>query len=339
MPTQVTYPLDLSGNSPGNLVTGELHSVNEAKFKDYFFIVPNFAPFFIDNFSATFTLGNVTRPLVEDVDFSFTLQAVTGTRSTGKLMYGGITVHNLDINGIITMNYQTIGGGNIADRLMVLTVLADKAYNPRTTIWDILNVPSEFSPSHHYQDYDDYLGQEAVVQALGEIRDAILQNSSLTQEQLAIFLDTINSGVLGSYLRKTGDTMTGRLILAGNPVEELEAVTKKYVDDNTIDSNEIASTLSNYHSAAYTNQLLDGKVNKSGDTMNGYLTLNGDPIHDLHPASKRYVDIKENNLQGQINNIEQTLSNLAIGHVTQEYVDSKISELMAYIGTISMNKG
>jgi len=157
----ITFPLDLSGSNPTNLVTNELHSVSEGHFRDYFFIIPNFAPFFVHNFSANITIGNVTRPLVEDVDFSFCLQYVTGTRVTGKPMYGGLTLHNLNMNGIISISYQTVGGDQIADRLQVLTVLADKAYNPRVTIFDILSgVPNAFPPSPHYQDYENFYGQE-----------------------------------------------------------------------------------------------------------------------------------------------------------------------------------
>lgn len=334
----VTYPLDMSGNSSANLVKGELHTVTEAHFRDYYFLVPNFAPFYVDNFKATITVGNETRDLVEDVDFSFAISYVTGTRTTGKAMYGGITLHNLNSNGIISIDYQTLGGDHIVDRLHVLTMLADKAYNPRTTIWDILDVPSVFNPSHHYQDYENFYGQEQVVQALGEIRDAILQNSSLTQEQLINFLNTINSGVLGSYLRKTGDTMTGRLMLAGAPVEDLEAVTKKYVDENTIDSSELSAYMSQYHSAEYMNQQLANKVSKSGDTMSGHLTLNADPVSDMHAVNKRYLENLRTNLQNQLNDVNAALGNLSIGHVTQEYVDNKINEVMAYIGAVVINK-
>lgn len=336
----VTYPLDMTGNSSTNLVLGELHSVTEAHFRDYFFIVPNFAPFYVDNFKATITVGNETRDLIEDVDFSFAISYVTGTRTTGKAMYGGITLHNLNLNGIVSINYQTLGGDQIADRLHVLTLLADKAYNPRTTIWDVLtNVPNAFPPvPNHYQDYENFYGQEQVVQALGEIRDAILQNSSLTQEQLNNFLNTINSGGLGSYLRKTGDTMTGRLMLAGAPVENLEAVTKKYVDENTIDSSELSTYMSQYHSAEYINQQLANKVSKSGDTMSGHLTLNADPVSDMHAVNKRYLENLRTSLQNQLNVVNTALGNLTVGHVTQEYVDNKINEVMAYIGAVVINK-
>jgi len=252
----VTYPLDLSGVSPANLVRDELHAVNEAHFRDYYFLVPNFAPFFIDNFKAKIMVNNTTRDLVEDVDFSFALPYVTGTRVTGKAMYGGITLHNLNLNGIINIQYQTIGGDQIADRLYVLTLLADKAYNPRTTIWDILinlpnafpptphyqdyDLPNAFPPTPHYQDYDQFFGQEELVTALGRIRDAIVQNASLTQEQISQFLQSLQllnlqppdiNNLSGFFVRKTGDSMSGHLTLNANPVNDSHAATKKYVDE------------------------------------------------------------------------------------------------------------
>ena len=336
----VTYPLDMSGNSPANLVTGELHTVTEAHFRDYFFLVPNFAPFYVDNFKATITVGNETRDLVEDVDFSFALSYVTGTRTTGKAMYGGITLHNLNSNGIISIDYQTLGSDQIADRLHVLTVLADRAFNPRCTIWDILtNVPNALPPvPNHYQDYDSFYGQEEVVNALGEIRDAILNNSSLTQEKIAEFLQIINSGVLSTYIRKSGDAMTGRLLLQGNPVEENEAATKKYVDDSTVDMAELSSFMSSYHNATYVNDRLDEKVNKVGDTMLGHLTLNADPVQDLHAATKKYADTVQNNLQLQINDLSTNLGNIQSGYVTKEYVDDKLNEVMAYLSNVIINK-
>lgn len=150
--SNVTYPLDLTGINPDSRVIDELHTVTEAHFRDYYFIVPNFAPFYVDNFEASIIVNNTERVLVEDVDFSFALPYVTGTRVTGKALYGAITLHNLELNGVIKLSYQTLGGEHIADRLYVLSYLAEKAYNPRTTIWDLItNAPAAFPPEPHYK--------------------------------------------------------------------------------------------------------------------------------------------------------------------------------------------
>lgn len=330
----VTYPLDMSGNNPANLIEGELHTVSESHFKDYFFIVPEFAPFYVDNFSLSISInGNIT-PLQEDVDYSFALQYVTGTRISGKAMYGAITLHNLNLNGILLMNYQTIGGDQIADRLLVLTTLADKAYNPRTTIWDILtNVPNSLPPSPHYQDYDQFLGQEELVTKLGEIRDAILTNSSLTQQEIQSFFQLLNSGTLTSYVSKSGDTMNGPLTLAGNPLDPLHAATKQYVDGLLENNSQMTQLLSSYAQTSYVNQQLNLKVNKSGDTMIGPLTLNQAPVQPSHAATKQYVDGVNQNTQLQIDQLQTQITNISLDPVTKAYVDDKFNEIMAILSS------
>jgi len=332
----ITYPLDLSGSSSSSYVTNELHTVQSSMIRDYNLIVPNFAPFFANNFVATITSGNNTRELVEDVDYSLTLAYVTGTRTTGKPMYGAMTVHNLPLNGIISISYQTIGGNQVADRLAVLTLLAEKSYNPRVTIWDILTgIPQHFPPTPHYQDYEQFFGQEEVVFGLNEIRDAILQNSSLTREVIEEFLLAINTATFSTFLRKTGDVMSGRLLLAQDPVEDLEAVTKRYLEHNSISSDELNVALSAYLSAVESMALFSNKVSKTGDSMSGQLVLSGLPLEPEHAANKRYVDSVNAGIQAQLTSISNSLNGVYSDNVTKSYVDNRINEVLLRIDRLS----
>jgi hypothetical protein len=68
---------------------------------------------------------------------------------------------------------------------------------------------------------------------------------------------------LANVVLKTGDTMTGPLILSGDPAVALGASTKQYTDT---------------------------RVLRSGDTMTGFLTLNADPTSNLHATTKLYTD-------------------------------------------------
>jgi hypothetical protein len=79
---------------------------------------------------------------------------------------------------------------------------------------------------------------------------------------------------LGNYVLKSGDTMTGLLVLSADPSANLGAATKQYVDNRT---GVITTDLINY-------------VAKSGSTMTGGLTLNANPTTDLGAATKQYVD-------------------------------------------------
>lgn len=76
------------------------------------------------------------------------------------------------------------------------------------------------------------------------------------------------------YVLKSGDTMSGVLMLAGNPSRPLDAVTKQYVD----------------HLTSGGNMPTDGFLSLSGGTMTGPLLLSAAPTTDMEAASKAYVD-------------------------------------------------
>ena len=328
MPT-VTYPLDTSGVNPTNLVRNELHTVSDAHFRAYYFLIPQFAPCFVDNFKLVNDNQGVITPLTEDVDFSFCLPYVTGTRVTGKQMYGAVTLHNLNLNGLLKMDYQTIGGDQVCDRLYVLEYLADKAFNPRTTVWDkITNLPNAFPPVPHYQDYDDFKGQESLIEALGEVRDAIITNSSLTTQKVQEFLDLFTSSDSSLYVNRTGDNMLGHFRLMQPPADPKDAVPKEYVDVNFSKKSETASALSEYVKTVDLNVSLTSKLSLAGGTMTGPLTLDIEPIAEKHPTTKKYVDDKLTAMDMRIEALNSIVTGVGSTAVTKSYVDSKINEIM-----------
>jgi hypothetical protein len=88
---------------------------------------------------------------------------------------------------------------------------------------------------------------------------------------------TINSATqtaLDAKLAIAGGTMTGLLVLSGDPSADLGAATKQYVDA-------IEDTLTTS---------INGKLSTTGGTLTGFLTLDADPTSDLHAATKQYVD-------------------------------------------------
>ena len=145
--------------------------------------------------------------------------------------------------------------------------------------------------------------------------------------------------IKAGFVSKSGDTMTGALTLAGDPVSDLQAATKKYVDDNaggggtpSTTTPKMDGTASAGSEDAYargdhvhptdtsrqakitasgilkgdgsggvtaavagtdyiaSHQDISGKLDKSGGTMTGTLTLAGAPVSDLQASTKKYVD-------------------------------------------------
>lgn len=172
----IVYPLDLTGVNPSNLVTNELHTTTESNFRDYFFIVPLFAPFFIDHFNLTQVINNVETPLVEGIHYTFALEYLSGTRVTGKPMYGAISLNNPNQSALLKMTYQTLGGESNANRLYVLQTLADKVYNPRITLWELVtDKPGFFPPTPHFQDLPSTFGMNDLITAINGIVTALVQ--------------------------------------------------------------------------------------------------------------------------------------------------------------------
>lgn len=248
------YPEDLTGSAPTHLVTNEVHQVNSAHIQDHHFIIPIYAPFYVDDFIATLQVPpNPPVTLVEDVDYSFAIPYVTGTRVTGKAMYAAIILHNINQqqhqHGIVTLQYRTLGGDHVIDRNYVIQWLADRAYNPRIIIWDVItNSPAAFPPRPHYNDYDDFYGQEEVVTKLEEIRQAILGLPGNIQ----VFIDQLlqqlgihpNINPNDPFVRRTGDVMSGYLSLHSDPIQPMHASTKQYVDyNNAIQDSELKEYL------------------------------------------------------------------------------------------------
>ena len=180
----VTYPLDTTGISPANLVRDEPHVLTEINDATYRIIIPDFAPFYQDNFQLRYSdgAGNISI-LEKGIDFDFCLPYMDASRAIGKYLFGALTIHNAYVQGYLAVDYQTLGDKWVADKNYVLEQLVEHNYNPRVVYWDQLtNVQQTFPPTSHAQDYDTIYGQKSVIEAIDKIIAAILAGPSATND-------------------------------------------------------------------------------------------------------------------------------------------------------------
>lgn len=327
--TDIVYPEDMTALNPDSRVINDVYSVSETRYRDYYLLVPRFAPFFVDNFKASISVNGVTRDLVEDVDFSFALSYVAGTRTTGKSLYGGITLHNLELNGIVSLSYQTLGGAHVADRLEVLTRLSDMVYNPRTTLWDnVSGVPCALPPKPHFQDYDTFYSQEKVVEALQEIADAIGTNSSLTLERINEFVNMLGMGDLESFVLKAGDSMEGVLELWRDPSLPMEAVTYRYLLSNYLTKQYYLDDRNLLATKELLNLELEKKLDLTGGALTGPLLLHADPTVDSQAATKAYVDSKLNLVGDDLSGLIDRVTNIEDNFATRKELESAVGSIL-----------
>lgn len=107
------------------------------------------------------------------------------------------------------------------------------------------------------------------------------------------------NGTLSSYMKKSGATMTGALILSGEPTVELQAATKKYVDDA------IANVPT--PSGGITQEQADARyLQLAGGTMTGDLKVLESPPSDTSAVSKSYAQGLFANAVSVANTAKQT---------------------------------
>lgn len=171
MPANITYQTDYTGVSPLNLVKNETQVLQGAQGADFYFIVPENAPFFRKNFSLTYTDGaGAQRNLVEHVDFEFTHKFIEASDSIGMDVFGSISLLRPDIKGMATLTYQTIGSPWTLDTVALTKFLAAKQLNPRVASWAQINgLPYAFPVVNHPFNVTDMVGQTELVNAINAL--------------------------------------------------------------------------------------------------------------------------------------------------------------------------
>lgn len=182
-----SYPLDITGLSPGNLIANEVHTVTEINAAPYRILIPTCAPFYVDNFALVHhdAVGTQTL-LIPDVDYYLCLPYIGASRSIGKMVYGGAALNNALVGGTVKITYQTLGGDWVADAQYVRERLIEMVYNPKITIWDIVtNLPNQFPPTNHNQQLDSIYGQQMLIDSIDRLTAEIGITPRPTNPELA----------------------------------------------------------------------------------------------------------------------------------------------------------
>lgn len=305
-----SYPLDTTGLQVSNRVTNELHTFTEVNNSRYRIIIPNFAPFYLDNLSLTHeSSAGVFTPLVENQHFMLVLPYIGATRSIGKMLYGGISFNTNFVNGTIHVTYQTIGGDWTASSAYVLERLATMVYNPRTTVWDIVtDKPSAFPPINHDQNLDYVYGHQELITAVNAISAQITNRPVATKATiglgnvvnlpLATDAEVIANATVEKYV-----TMRQIALINLNQALQAQVTDLQSSKANVTDLNALAAIVSDIDATKATIASLNAVITRVTALENAGATA----------ASIAAID-------AQILNIISSLNNKAdIGHVHTNY--------------------
>src|SRR5574343_33345 len=220
-----TYPFDPTGLASSNRITNEVHTLTEINANAYRIIIPSFAPFYLDNLTVLYIDENgIPHNLNEGVDFHLTLPYIGASRSVGKMVYGGISITNLSLNGEYRVTYQTIGGDWTCNVPVVFSNIINLAYNPRITTWDaVTNIPEIFPAINHTVDFDALKGQEELINKLTEIETAILAGPTTSLTSHIVKMDNtynVNKTQVGLGIVSNLPMATDAEVLSRTPVEK-----------------------------------------------------------------------------------------------------------------------
>lgn len=164
MSTNTVYDGDLSGVNPDFFEKDEPHVIAEISEKTNNVLIPNFPPFFPNNFSiGTRDTAGVFSPLREKEDFEFVYPFYSLEKETGKIVYTGVQILKPIASPMLYVSYQRLGGKFQTSRKVLLENLATYVWSPRLIQFDQLtDIQETFPPNQHQQNMNTLKGWDAV---------------------------------------------------------------------------------------------------------------------------------------------------------------------------------
>lgn len=173
------YNFDPTGTSAANRITNEQHVLTAVNFRNYHYIIPNFAPMFRRNATVKIQFPDKSeRNLVEGVDFYFSNQFIDASKACATPIFASISFLDTSMYGIVSISYNTVGGIWNLTPAEITRILAEESRNPRTTSYEqITYLPERFPVVDHEWDLVDMVGQKELVSSIDAVTAAILASN------------------------------------------------------------------------------------------------------------------------------------------------------------------
>lgn len=194
-----TYSLDLTGLLLSNKVINEPQAANELNARGFYFIIPQYGPFFENNLVVKNTVGGVTTTLVKDTDYFLGTICIGVSASTSLNVYSSIVLHPDKSTGTFSITYQALGGVYETDPTAFIDSLSQMDINPLKTSWEQVSAyPTRYpdTPTPWYQ--QDLVGQEDLVNKLHGLEKTIITTATQNLQNRIIDIDgdLIGSGTV-----------------------------------------------------------------------------------------------------------------------------------------------
>ena len=227
VPMPVKYPLDYSGSSPNNLVSGETHQLDALTNR---IIVPNYAPFFTESMKIVDTLtGRTLTPYTQWLAIQLEEEP---TLEAGKEICSIIIIIDKAVSNNVQIQYQTLGGPLSYSVNAIIDLVNNLNLDNRTVAWgDIIGKPDRFPPTPHGHKLTDVYGWHKLFPELEAIAQAILTSDQAVLDQIrAQFQALIDS------LKGQNDSLAAALQAHINDKANPHTTTKAQVGLSLVDN-------------------------------------------------------------------------------------------------------
>ena len=201
MPTPqiVRFPLDPTGISTNNFVQAEpvtmVHRITRA-------IAPQYGAFYTQSLRVFDGVSNVE--LVRGVQYYAAELYEVPTAKYGKEVCAIIIIKDTSVSDTVLLNYQAVGGEFSASVEAIVSQINNLQNDTRPVRWgDIIDKPSEYTPTDHLHDLGDIYGFESLVHAVNRVRAAVLLGDSASHDEIYRYIDqqiaTAASAAVAAY--------------------------------------------------------------------------------------------------------------------------------------------
>jgi hypothetical protein len=179
------YPLDLTGTSPENKVIGEPHTLQPGINRS---AVPRYGAFYTE--SLVVRDADTTEILTVNDQYIPIMYHEEASERSGKEVCGGVIVTDGTVSENIIIDYQLVGGDFQNITQIILDLIDNLNLDEREVMWgDLLGRPNAFPPSHHLHDLGDVFGFEYLVDAINNLREAVLYGDIASHDELKAIIE------------------------------------------------------------------------------------------------------------------------------------------------------
>lgn len=226
----IRYPLDLTGTSRDNLVLNELHTLKPTRVRAVALQNGAF-------YTASVVIRDVAtaRVLVVGQDYEFDNLYQMASEHAKAEVAAIIVITNTEVSNTISVDYQCIGGLYGYSTTAIMQQIEDLQLDNRKVEWgNIYNKPAVYPPAKHLHDIGDVYGFEYLVQAIQQLRHAIMVGDEGSHENIYRYIEK-TIGNTSERVRELENALRRHIEDKNNPHEvtagKIGVYTKKEIDD------------------------------------------------------------------------------------------------------------